>query len=361
MQRRFSSDGSSYDFSNKKSSLFYININLILDKIIDSQLDSQKNEPIFSLELSSIKDLIKFISFKIEIVFLAIEERIRLITQSNFTCVNRLLVILDIIQIIYKKRYELSINVNSSQVPSLLDSIFSVRHLSRVNNVTECDIITSKCGNIITIISSISPKICLEILWRHLSENIEESGWETGVWYQSEMLNYLVLTHKEISDLFVYIWGLFEKSGSKSGSIFKRNSSKNINLTKAEKSDKHSNLLIYLASGLRGCILRWISTYPNEYALMFASHISTDEDRLNSPGVNQYDNNSNVGEDNTLENNRKITLPFHVIRAILTRLESLATGTTKRLYLWPTLTILSCLLPFDFKKAVSNIQVCIYC
>ena len=221
----------------------------------------------------------------------------------------------------------------------------------------------------------------LDVFWIQLTRDLESGGWESGVLPVAELLGQLHLTIRELGDLMNRLFTLFVRLESKAGSSAGRSeylfgidegSSKTSIAAGSsasgvpERSEKqHSAVLIVLSASLRTCVLRWMSNRPEEFVSMFLEEkeflpggllsLAAAENAPSSSSI--FRSRSKSVDCMQSSQSSPMALSTEIIRELIAKLEKLATGTTKRLYIWPTLVVLCCLLPKDLKRAVQNMQV----
>jgi hypothetical protein len=220
-----------------------------------------------------------------------------------------------------------------------LNSLFSFHQTVCISvGYEEAAELLQSCGKVICVLSSKFPELALAVFWDFLERELDTSGWESGTLSVSELLGFLALTARELSELLCRLSALFARKGKISQT------------SKSDKSEKHSSLLLNISSPLRACILRWMYTYSSEFAAAFAE--TNMSDKRSSPNRSR-----SISVDSGQIILGRITLISQdAARDLLGKLEALATGTSKRLFLWPTITVMCFLLPSDTKRAVRAIS-----
>jgi hypothetical protein len=194
---------------------------------------------------------------------------------------------------------------------TLLHTILSVRSMIRMTSPKCHGSFTEECGKIVVTISTLFPMNSLYTYWEFVDKALDDAGWEMGILHISEMLTYLNLNAKALGECINKVWEIFqserrEKRSSLSRFSFTTPVDSGTSIVsgnaKADKSDKHSVLLIAISSQLRGCILRWMTSRPQEFAGLFRRDRAEEEhmlfhspDKESGSGVAGHNNSRNKG------------------------------------------------------------------
>ena len=261
---------------------------------------------------------------------------------------------------------------NEKHSITLLHTIFSVRSIVRMVSPLGHATFTECCGRIVVTISHLYPTSSLDTYWEFMERALSESNWERGVFHVSEMLVYLSLDAKSLSQLINKVWFVFQSkipekktaaeyfpvmTALKTAASFSASHTSELDgdeNSKADNSEKYSTLLITLSPHLRGCILRWICSRSDEYIGLFQVEKTEEEHMLlHSRGKKgEVDWSSHYSSGSSSSSGSRVCLPFDEIEYLLTKMEALATGITKRLFIWPTLVVFCCLLPVELRRAI---------
>jgi len=211
----------------------------------------------------------------------------------------------------------------------------------------------SACCQLVYIFSGKFPELALNIFWQHFVLSLEHTDWDTGVFHVAEIMGYLSLTINELSENLSRIQKLFQNY-LKHLTTVASNDDSEVRFFKCscDKSEKQlKRLLLVISVPLRACIMRWMSTYASQFAALFAE---ATERSISSPRKSHRARSVSVdaGESQIAVSRRYMIISTEVVNELLCKIEATATGTSKRLFLWPTLIVLCCLLPKDVKRAV---------
>lgn len=336
-----------------------------INGIVDGMLSSQSLGTSMSSDYRDwSSELLVFSKYNCPLVITVLIERIEEQAQLMSTS-EHVRQSLTICSTVYRM---LSDKANMQQVTSTiafdaLNLLFRFRQVVWSNMPLDdnkvCDLLRM-CCRLVCIFSAKFPDLALNVFWEHLKINLEQTDWDDGVFHVCEVLGYLSLNVTALAENLRRLQRLFQ-SYLKSinilsvSDVVESSSCLAIYNEASYKTEKQLKRLLQVISvPLRACIWRWMCAHPSQFAALFA-----ESDVESASPIRSKRRSLSVDADE-LQNfaaKKSSLITPDVVRELLAKLEATAGGTSKKLFLWPTIIILACLLPQDTKRAIRSLLV----